>query len=108
MTASHFRSCVRTLLMVSVVATAITLVAMPMPQTPPAQGSTSQNPPATPPVNGQGAAANPAFTDANKIKDPAAKLAALQKFEKDFPASGAIGQADATILDALVAKTLNP
>ncbi|HUB78160.1 MAG TPA: Omp28-related outer membrane protein [Bryobacteraceae bacterium] len=42
-----------------------------------------------------------AFRDANQITDPAQKVAALEKFKKDFPNSSSVEAADFGILSAL-------
>jgi thiol-disulfide isomerase/thioredoxin len=45
-----------------------------------------------------------AYQDANKITDPAEKIAALEKFKKDFPNSPSAAGADMSILSTLAAK----
>lgn len=45
-----------------------------------------------------------AFGDANKITDPAAKIAAFEKFKKDFPDSNMVVSANLSILSTLAAK----
>ena len=85
-----------------------------------AQTATPQTatPPATPPAAGQGANANTppaprptpppapsdqaAYAAANALADPAAKLAALRKFQADFPKSPGFALAENGILDVLI------
>jgi len=45
-----------------------------------------------------------AFQDANKITDPAEKIAAFEKFKKDFPDSNMAASADHSILSTLASK----
>ena len=45
-----------------------------------------------------------AYTDANKVTDPKEKIAALEKFRKDFPDSQLAGSASTMILSTLVQK----
>jgi thiol-disulfide isomerase/thioredoxin len=84
-------------------------------------GANAQDKPATPPAPAQPAAAKPAgdeakppvretppdqkaFSDANKITDPAKKIEALEKFKKDFPDSPIAQSADLGILNTLATK----
>ena len=45
-----------------------------------------------------------AYRDAIAVKDPTAKLAALRKYQADFPLSGNVEAADTQILDVLLAN----
>jgi len=45
-----------------------------------------------------------AYQDANKITNPAEKIAALEKFKKDFPDSNQVSSANSSILTTLVQK----
>ncbi len=45
-----------------------------------------------------------AYQDASRIADPAEKIAALEKFKKDFPDSSSVTSADLSILSTLASK----
>src|SRR5580698_4940772 len=45
-----------------------------------------------------------AYQDASRITDPLDKIAALEKFKKDFPDSSSVTSADMSILSTLASK----
>jgi thiol-disulfide isomerase/thioredoxin len=79
---------------------------------PAANAQTNEPEKAAPPAD-QAKAATPAretppdtkaFQDALKVTDPAAKIAALEKFKKDFPDSTSITSANTNILSTMASK----
>jgi thiol-disulfide isomerase/thioredoxin len=74
------------------------------PPKPAATAAEAPKPAATAPTPRETPADQKAYTEANKVKDPAEKLKALEKFKADFPKSDMKSIADSAILSTLVKK----